>query len=127
MIAAGSGIAPMYQLTQTVVDSGNDLTSLSLIYSNRTPFDMILDEDLSEFDKMGKLSYLPVVQNPDENWHMAKGRITKQMIENFMPLDYDDKAEQGDSIIMVCGPPALKDSVAQITQEMGLANTYFFN
>ncbi len=37
MIAAGSGIAPMYQLIQTVADDSQDFTSLSLIYSNRTP------------------------------------------------------------------------------------------
>ena len=38
MIAAGSGISPMFQLVQTVADIGNsDSTSLSLIYSNRTP------------------------------------------------------------------------------------------
>lgn len=37
MIAAGTGIAPMYQLTQTVADNTKDYTSLSLIYSNRTP------------------------------------------------------------------------------------------
>ena len=43
MIAAGSGIAPMYQLTQTVVDSGTDKTSLSLIYSNRSPVSFLSD------------------------------------------------------------------------------------
>jgi hypothetical protein len=32
---------------------------------------MILDEDLTEFEKSGMLSYNPVVQNPDENWTMA--------------------------------------------------------
>ena len=38
MIAAGSGISPMFQLIQTVADCGaSDTTSLSLIYSNRTP------------------------------------------------------------------------------------------
>ena len=50
MIAGGSGIAPMYQvsiishliwrvkqLLQTVADLDNDVTSLSLLYSNRTP------------------------------------------------------------------------------------------
>ena len=37
MIAGGSGIAPMFQLIQTVTDLRNDRTSLSLIYSNRTP------------------------------------------------------------------------------------------
>mmetsp|Transcript_3080 Transcript_3080/g.2065 ORF Transcript_3080/g.2065 Transcript_3080/m.2065 type:complete len:104 (-) Transcript_3080:206-517(-) len=61
MIAAGSGITPMFQLTQTVADAGDDLTSLSLIYSNRTPYDIILDEDLTEYEKMGKLFYFPVV------------------------------------------------------------------
>jgi len=38
MIAAGSGITPMFQLIQTISDAGaHDTTSLSLIYSNRTP------------------------------------------------------------------------------------------
>jgi ferredoxin-NADP reductase len=38
MIAGGSGIAPMFQLIQTVADLGvADRTSLSLLYSNRTP------------------------------------------------------------------------------------------
>lgn len=37
MIAAGSGITPMFQLVQTVADEPKDTTSLSLIYSNRTP------------------------------------------------------------------------------------------
>jgi NAD(P)H-flavin reductase len=37
MIAGGSGIAPMFQLIQTVSDLGYDKTSLSLLYTNRTP------------------------------------------------------------------------------------------
>lgn len=68
MIAAGSGITPMFQLVQTVADSPSDKTALSLIYSNRTPFDIILDEDLTDYEKIGKLCYFPLVQNPDENW-----------------------------------------------------------
>ena len=86
---------------------------------------MILDEDLIEFEKTGKLCYLPVVQNADENWTMARGRITKEMIQHFMPMDYDDNVS--DSLIMVCGPPALKESVSQLGEEMGLKNLYFFN
>ena len=37
LIAAGSGITPMFQLAQTVADDKDDITGLSLIYSNRTP------------------------------------------------------------------------------------------
>ena len=47
MIAAGSGISPMFQLIQTVADLGNsDSTSLSLIYSNRTPVSLISEPDI---------------------------------------------------------------------------------
>ena len=37
MIAAGSGITPMFQLIQTVTGNPRDTTSLSLVYSNNTP------------------------------------------------------------------------------------------
>lgn len=37
MIAAGSGITPMFQLIQTVADTPGDLTSLSLIHSCSSP------------------------------------------------------------------------------------------
>lgn len=53
---------------------------------------MILDEDLTDYEKAGKLSYTPVVQNPDENWTALQGRITAQMIQNFLPepLHYNE-------------------------------------
>jgi cytochrome-b5 reductase len=82
-----------------------------------------LDEDLTEFEKAGKLSYLPVVQNPDENWMLAKGRITSEMIQHFMPFNY---GATDDSLVMVCGPPELKKSIAEITAGMAL-NVFYFN
>tara|TARA_B110000285_G_C14860109_1_gene484140 strand:+ start:499 stop:771 length:273 start_codon:yes stop_codon:yes gene_type:complete len=42
MIAAGSGLTPMFQLIQTVADTPKDLTSLSLIYSCATPVSLFL-------------------------------------------------------------------------------------
>ena len=72
---------------------------------------MIMDEDLTEFEKMGKLCYVPVVQNPDENWHLARGRITPAMIEHFMPQEFETDPSKIDSLIMTCGPPALKESI----------------
>ena len=61
MIAAGSGLTPMFQLIQTVADIPSDNTALSLIYSCASPYDILLDEDLTEYEKMGKLFYFPVV------------------------------------------------------------------
>ena len=91
MIAAGSGLTPIFQLIQTVADEGiRDKISLSLIYSCASPvsvfiiiriyiqlqFDILLDEDLIEYEKEGKLFYFPVVQAPDENWELADGHVS---------------------------------------------------
>eukprot|EP00347_Sterkiella_histriomuscorum_P007280 403349566 len=121
MIAGGSGITPMFQLVQTVADLKNDFTSLSLIYSNRTPYDIILDEDLTDYEKAGKLYYFPIVQAPDENWTLGSGRITPQMIESFMPPKNRD-----DSIILVCGSQILKDEVLSVFKEMDYKNYFIF-
>jgi len=62
-------------------------------------FDLLLDEDLTEYEKAGKLFYFPIVQAPDENWQLADGHVTPKMIEAIMPPKNDP-----DSLIIICGP-----------------------
>ena len=122
MIAAGSGITPMFQLIQTVADAGSrDTTALSLIYSCASPFDILLDEDLTDYEKAGKLFYFPIVQAPDENWSMGDGDVSKHMIENVMP-----PRNAPNSLIIVCGPPKLKEDVKALLDEMGYENYFIF-
>ena len=52
---------------------------------------------------------------------MADGKVTSKMIENIMPPD------EPDSLIIVCGPPALKSEVKEILEEMEYKNYYIFN
>ena len=47
------------------------------VFNFGVQYDIILDEDLTEFEKLGKLSYFPLVQNPDENWTLGQGKITE--------------------------------------------------
>jgi len=123
MIAAGSGITPMFQLIQTVADAGrSDSTALSLIYSCASPYDILLDEDLTDYQKSGKLYYFPIVRAPDENWEMADGDVTRQMIENIMP-----PKNTPNSLIIVCGPPKLKIEVKKLLDEMEYHNYFIFN
>ena len=82
-----------------------------------------MDEDLTEFEKQGKLYYLPIVQAPDENWTMgATGRITAKMIENMMP-----PKNQDDSIILICGGDGIKKEVEEVLKEMDYRNYFVFN
>lgn len=86
-----------------------------MFFSYRMQFDIILDEDLTEFEKEGKLCYFPLVQNPDENWTQGQGKVTEEMIRALMPEPYPNDNTESDSLIIVCGPPKLRDSIKEIT------------
>ena len=87
-----------------------------------------MDEDLTDYEKSGKLCYFPLVQNPDENWIQGSGRVSESMIRSFMPEPYPNDNEQSDSMIIVCGPPKLKDSVSEIiTEKMGWKNAFIYH
>jgi len=56
---------------------------------------------------------------------MGQGRISEEMIKSFMPDPYESL---DDSLIIVCGPPKLKDEMRRVmVDEMGYTNTFFFN
>lgn len=49
MLAAGTGIAPMYQIIKAVVENEDDETILKLYYASKTFSDILLREELAEF------------------------------------------------------------------------------
>jgi len=88
MIAGGTGIAPMFQIIQTIVNS--KLTErkigISLIYATKILEDMAFLEDLANYDAKGKISFFPVVEMPNtDNWTYGTGLISPEMIKNLMP------------------------------------------
>ena len=83
---------------------------------------------MTDFEKAGKLCYFPLVQNPDENWTLGSGRVNEKMIRAMMPEPYpkEEGSEEDNSVIIVCGPPKLKESVAEIINQMGWQNTFIY-
>lgn len=43
-----------------------------------------------------------------------------------MPEPISENRAEDDSVIIVCGPPKLKDSVAKIIEEMGWNNVFIY-
>ena len=83
---------------------------------------------MTDYEKLGKLCYFPLVQNPDENWTQGQGRVTDQMIRSFMPEPYPNDNDKSDSMIIVCGPPKLRESVGPlISDKMGWKNAFIYN
>ena len=114
MVAGGTGITPMYQIIQSVEDDPKDLTSLSLVSFNQSPSDSVLDDDFIRQDELGVLSYLPIVENPDDMWLHGEGRVSKKFLELTMPPPYLD-----DSHVLLCGPRELVTSAQGILTELG--------
>lgn len=88
MIAGGTGIAPMFQLIQSITNSKltDKKLGVSLIYATKILEDMAFLEDLANYDAKGKIAFFPVVEIPStENWNYGSGLISPAMIHNLMP------------------------------------------
>ncbi|CAN1780566.1 NADH--cytochrome b5 reductase 1 [Linum perenne] len=123
MIAGGSGITPMFQVTRAILENPKDKTNLSLIYANTTFQDILLKfgafllhpdiTDPSELFTVG-------LQPPTEGWNGGRGRVTKDMIQSYCPPPASDIQ------VLRCGPPGMNKAMAAHLNELGYtANMQF--
>jgi cytochrome-b5 reductase len=105
MIAGGTGITPMYQIINTVLENPKDKTELSLIYGNNSRRDIILATELCELQKTYSNFHLYItLLDVPKRWLGGIGFINQQMIKAYMP-----KPGEKDTKVLVCGPtPMMK-------------------
>jgi cytochrome-b5 reductase len=115
MIAGGTGITPMFQIIRRICEDPRDDTKTTLLYANKTEDDILLKKELDAFaEKYDQFNVHYVLSNPSENWQGAKGRVSKEMVEEHLP------APAGmDSKVLVCGPDPMMESMVSMLQERG--------
>uniref|UniRef100_A0A7N0ZSQ8 NADH-cytochrome b5 reductase n=1 Tax=Kalanchoe fedtschenkoi TaxID=63787 RepID=A0A7N0ZSQ8_KALFE len=107
MIAGGSGITPMLQVVEAIVNNPDDITQVSLIYGNVSPDDILLKQKLDLLATTHpnfKVFY--TVDRPTDNWKGGKGYISKEMAVKGLPHPGDD------TLILVCGPPGMMNHIS---------------
>lgn len=105
MIAGGSGLTPMFQLIQHVLDDPEDKTKLTLLFANKTEDDILMRSTLDKWakDHPGRFQVHYVVdKTPSKDWKGEQGHVTKEMIQKYMPA-----SSQNDVLVSVCGPPPM--------------------
>ncbi len=110
MIAAGTGIAPMYQLLREMArDPLKDKTEVNLIYASRRKEDVLLGNELNEVMELNP-NFAPyyVLSQPPQNWMGGVGHVTKEMIKAFMP----PPTRPQDTVVLVCGPPGFMQHIS---------------
>ena len=107
MLVGGTGVAPMIQALHAILGAA-DATEVTLLYGSKTQQDILAQEQLDEWasESNGKLVVHHVLsEEPDgSDWKGRRGFIDEKKIQETLPSSDDD-----DSLIFVCGSPAMYD------------------
>lgn len=118
LIAGGSGITPLYQLTQAILRNPEDKTRIALVYANNTEEDILLRK---EFDALAQKypdrfqRVYTVKTASSQGGEVETGYITKEMLAKVMP----HRMSEANTKVLVSGPPAMVESIAGAKGGMG--------
>ncbi|KAL5994912.1 NADH-cytochrome b5 reductase [Asimina triloba] len=117
MLAGGSGITPMFQVTRAILENPNDGTNVHLIYANVTFEDILLKEELDGLAEnyLDRFKVYYVLNQPPEVWDGGVGFVSKEMIQAHCP------APATDIRILRCGPPPMNKAMAGHLEALGYA------
>lgn len=105
LIAGGTGITPMFQIIQKVLDDGDDKTKLNLLFANQSVDDILIRGELDFFQKMYpnqfKVWYTVDHKPKDVEWKYDVGFVNEDLIKKSLPSPAED------SMILTCGPPPM--------------------
>jgi len=110
IVAGGSGITPIFQLTRAILNNPEDKTKISLIYANNTEEDILLRQEFEELERkhperFSKLFTVSKLSHENDG-SIEQGYVTKQMITKVWP------GKQAGQKVLVSGPPPMVDAIA---------------
>jgi len=109
MLVGGTGITPMIQALHAILGDTSSETQVTMLYGSRISSDILGQELLTKWsDSNKRLEVVHVLSDEpkDSDWKGARGYITKEMIETYMP-----SPEDKDAIIFICGPPVMYEAL----------------
>lgn len=113
MLAAGTGITPMYQALQCVFRPGNqDTTKVTLLYGNHAEKDILMREELEAMQSANpdRFDLKLTLSSPTDDWNGLRGNIDMNMIQSECPAPSAGGA-RSEQMAFVCGPPGMYDSL----------------
>ena len=129
LIAAGTGITPMWQVIQTILADPHDTTRISLVYASKSTDDILLKDELdraaAEHPDRFRACY--VVSQPSNSSvggrgtpltpanlppNVRHGRINEELLRSELPAPPDGNAESADRgqaacHLLISGPDSL--------------------
>ncbi len=114
LLAGGIGITPMMSVVRSLTDRGWR-GDIYLVFSIRFVRDVVFRDELAYLKaRFANLHVLITVsRDPDTAWDGARGNITQQLLEGFIP-----GFKTGP--VLVCGPDAMMTAMRKLLVGMGI-------
>ncbi|KZF22036.1 ferredoxin reductase-like protein [Xylona heveae TC161] len=109
LLAGGTGITPMFQLTRAIFKNPDDKTKVTLVFGNISEQDILLKKEFEELENTypNRFRAFYVLDNPPEGWTQGKGYITKELLKTVLPEPKSENIK-----VFVCGPPGLYKAIS---------------
>jgi len=110
MVAGGTGITPMLQVAEAILENPEDKTKVSLIFANVTEGDIILRKELDAYKRKypDQFDVYYVLDKPGFFWKGGKGYVTREMLQKHMP----SPSGGTENMVFVCGPPPMMEHIS---------------
>ena len=113
MLSGGIGITPLRSIIKYIFDEMLDV-DIVLFYSNSREDDIAFENEFGEMKKKyPKFNIVNTVTMPGPSWTGLTGRITADMIKNYMP-DYLNR------VFYISGPTKMVDSMLILLKEINI-------
>lgn len=122
MVAGGTGITPMWQVLDHILDDPNDKTKISLVYANVTENDILLREEIDNLvnSHRNQLDVYYVLNEPPAEWDGGEGFVTQEILHNRF-----GEAREG-ALALMCGPPPMNKAMKAALTKLGYKDGQLF-
>ena len=113
LLGGGIGITPFRDMVKYSCDKKLSM-NLTLLYSNRTPADIVYKDEWPVFEKENPNLKVVHTITDDASWEGRKGRINEAMIREFCN-------DINNTIFYICGPPGMVDGLSNLLKTMNVS------
>jgi nitrate reductase (NAD(P)H) len=116
MICGGSGITPIFQVLRAVMQDKSDSTICTVLDGNRLIEDILCKTELDSFalENADRCKLLYTLTKAPDDWQGLRGRIGEGLLGEHCKW-----VDDGESLVLVCGPEALEKTVGEVLRGMG--------
>ncbi|KAG7663063.1 uncharacterized protein J8A68_003406 [[Candida] subhashii] len=114
LVAGGSGITPILQVITSIITNPDDQTKIKLIFGNETEKDILLKNEIDEIaSRYPNFEVYYTLTFPPKDWTGGVAYVSKDMMKEHLP------SPNNGNKLFVCGPPGMKESLSEMSKEMG--------